>query len=82
MNDTNSRSKGQNVYALTCDNEIIGIWTNLSKLCTDRNLIEKFVSYSKLSKEIAIMRQNGMDKPILEVTTKDKIYKIHAQVLI
>jgi hypothetical protein len=82
MNEKNSRSRGQNVYVLILDNQLLGVWTNLLKLCRDRNEIENFVSYSKISKDIAIMRQNGDDKPILEVKTTDKIYKIHSQPLI
>jgi hypothetical protein len=82
MSTITKRPKGQNVYILVLDNQILGVWTNLTKLCVDRNAIENFVSYSKISKDIAIMRQNGEDKPILEVKTTDKIYKIHSQPLI
>jgi hypothetical protein len=65
------------VYVLTSECQVIGIWTNLLKLCTDRNEIEKFPSYSKLSKEIALLRKDGAIADKLDFTTKwGKVYTI------
>ncbi len=43
---------GRRVYILFQEGEVVDVWTNLKKLCTDMATDTKrqFVSYSKLSK--------------------------------
>ena len=74
--------KGRVIYILTFEFRIIGSWTNLRQLCIDRNEIEEFASYSKLSKEIAELRKNDEQTDILTVNTKDgKTYEIKIEIL-
>ena len=74
--------KGRVIYILTFEYRILGSWTNLKQLCIDRNEIEKFASYSKLSKEIAELRKSDEQADILTVNTKDgKTYEIKIEIL-
>jgi hypothetical protein len=76
------KPKGQKVYVLSANCEIIGVWTNLKQMCIDRALIEKFPSYSKLSKDVATLRNESDDLPVLEIKTKDgKAYQIKTEKL-
>ena len=74
--------KGRVIYILTSECKILGSWTNLKQLCIDRNEVEKFASYSKLSKEIAELRKTDEQTDILTVNTKDgKTYQIKIEIL-
>ena len=73
---------GRKVYVLSSECQIIGVWTNLKYLCRDRCEIERFASYSKLSKEIAELRKSDEQSNILTVNTKDgKTYQIKIEML-
>ena len=77
------KPKGQKVYLLIHDASVIGVWTNLKHLCIDRSKVEPFVSYSKISKDIATLRHDGTEMPILEIVTKEgKVYKIQPEYLL
>ena len=82
LQENNKEKRKVRVYALTSNCQVIGIWTNLYKLCTDRNKVGKFPSYSKLSKEIALLRQTNANIDKLEFTTKDNLqYTIQIDIL-
>jgi hypothetical protein len=74
--------KGRLIYVLLSEQEIVGTWHRLRTLCNDRNAIEVFPSYSKLSKEVALQRAEGNERPTLSFTTKDgKPYTIQVAIL-
>ncbi len=76
------KPKGQKVYILSFECEILGAWTNLKQMCIDRSLIENFTSYSKLSKDVAQLRNQNEEIPTLEIKTKDfKAYQIKIEKL-
>jgi hypothetical protein len=77
-----SVEKGRKVYVLVSNCQILGVWTNLKYLCRDRQILGFFPSYSKLSKEIALIRNNAVETPVLDVTTKDNAkYQIKVEVV-
>jgi hypothetical protein len=74
--------KGKFVYILLSNCEVVGTWTNLKHLCNDMSEKTEFVSYSKLSKEVATLRKNGMDTGKLDFTTKDGVkYTVQIDIL-
>jgi hypothetical protein len=74
--------KGHSVYVLINECNVLGTWTNLKHLCNDMSEKTEFVSYSKLSKEVATLRKNGTDTGKLEFTTKDGVkYTVQIDVL-
>jgi hypothetical protein len=71
--------KGRVIYILLSECTVLGSWTNLKQLCNDT---EGFISYSKLSKEIATLRKDGLETPAFELKTKDgKAYQIKVEKL-
>lgn len=80
---THSRTiKGRIIYILLFECQILGTWRNLRQLCKDRNEIENFASYSKLSKEVALIRKDENALQQIEVITKQaKSYQIKIEVL-
>lgn len=76
------KPKGQKVYVLSSNCLIVGVWTNLKQLCVDMALIEKFPSYSNLSKVIAPLRKNNTNSFSFDITTKEnKTYQIKVEIL-
>lgn len=77
-----AKIRQRKVYILfSSTHELLGVWTNLKYLCNDMGKIELFVSYSKLSKEIAELRKAG-EVTELSITTKDeKAYQIKIEIL-
>lgn len=74
--------KGHSVYVLINECNVIGTWTNIKHLCSDMAEKTEFVSYSKISKEIANLRKEGMTTGKLEFTTKDNVqYTIQIDIL-
>ncbi|MEY4906162.1 MAG: hypothetical protein RLZZ292_3977 [Bacteroidota bacterium] len=74
--------KGRLIYILISEHEVVGTWHRLRTLCNDRSQLETFPSYSKLSKDIAIQRNEGNERPTLVFTTKDgKSYTIQVDTL-
>ena len=74
--------RGRLVYILIFDNTIVGTWTNLKQLCEAVGDKETFISYSKLSKEVAEYRRNGVHTPELTFLTKDdKTYTVRVDML-
>ena len=77
-----SVEKNRKIYIMLSDGEVLGAWTNLKYLCRDRNTEGVFPSYSKLSKDIAALRSEGHETPILDVKTKDgKTYQIKVELV-
>ena len=77
-----SVEKGRKVYVLTKECQVLGVWTNLKYLCHDRKSIGTFPSYSKLSKEIALLRSQNVETPTLNVLTKDDVkYEIKVELI-
>lgn len=77
-----SVEKNRKIYIMLSEGEILGAWTNLKYLCRDRNTEGEFPSYSKLSKEIAALRGEGVEMPVLDVKTKDgKTYQIKVELV-
>lgn len=63
--------KGRIIYILLSDTNVLGSWTNLKQLCNDMKN-NGFVSYSKLSKEIATIRKDGNETPLILLKNKDE----------
>jgi hypothetical protein len=73
--------RGRIIYILLTDCTVLGTWTNLKQLCTDMDT-EGFISYSKLSKEIATIRKDGLETPVFDIKTKiGKAYQIKVEKL-
>ena len=75
-----SIEKNRKVYILLSDCEILGVWTNLKYLCDAHDDI-RFPSYSKLSKDIAILRKEGTENPCIHFETKTKKYQIKVEII-
>jgi hypothetical protein len=76
------KPKGQKVYVLLSNSEVIGVWSNLKHLCIEMNSDSPFCSYSKLSKDISKLRNEGNETGILKFKVKDeKDYTIDIQYL-
>ncbi len=76
------KQKGQKVYVLSANCQVLGVWTNLKQLCYDRLQIEKFASYSTLSKVVAQMKKDNDESFTFEVATKDgKTYQLKMEIL-
>ncbi|MBL7815209.1 MAG: hypothetical protein JNL70_09370 [Saprospiraceae bacterium] len=77
-----SVEKNRKIYILLFEGTVLGAWTNLKYLCRDRNTEGVFPSYSKLSKDIAALRNEGNDTPVLSIKTKDsKEYQIKVELV-
>ncbi len=66
-----TKIKGHLVYILLQEQEIIGTWSNLKHLCDDMSVREEFTSYSKLSKEVSVLRRDGIEITSLNFTTRE-----------
>jgi hypothetical protein len=66
-----TKIKGHLVYILLHEQQIIGTWSNLKHLCDDVKKDKEFISYSKLSKEIAAIRRDGIEVDCLDFTTRE-----------
>jgi hypothetical protein len=66
-----TKIKGHLVYILLYEQEIIGTWSNLKHLCVDMIVHEEFTSYSKLSKDISMLRRDGTEVTSLDFTTRE-----------
>jgi hypothetical protein len=77
-----SVEKNRKVYILLSEGSILGAWTNLKYLCRDRNTEGSFPSYSKLSKDIAALRSESDETPVLTIKTKDnKDFQIKVEIV-
>lgn len=66
-----SPKKGTFIFILISEQIIIGTWISLNQLCREMKEQGAFASYSKLSKDLLKMRQDGAETGSLHFTTKE-----------
>jgi hypothetical protein len=53
--------KSQKIYIVTSDNEIVGIWSNLSKLVSHFQTLSISVPYHKINRKVKLIQSDNTD---------------------